>query len=986
MRKLKKLERVLIAALLVLSVVLGTGMGILITAFENTADISTLQHFQPEVPSKIYDRNGTLISELFTVKREPVTYDELPRDLINSVLAIEDSQFYDHRGIHLKRVFGALVANIKAGRIEQGASTITMQLARTLFTGREKTYARKIKEMWLALKIEKAYSKNEILTLYFNQIYFGHGAYGIQAAAQFYFNKRVEELTLAECALLAGLPQSPNRLSPLRNPNLARKRQELVLEGMVTNGMVSREEAAESFQDFWVNFRMQLRSPSQSVHKLIENKAPHFTEYVRQRLEQQYGADRIYTGGLKIYTSLDLTQQAYADKYLKQGLARQNEIYRNTMQVVRKTLDTRYLDALDMLTLVMGMDTLDISKYKVRERVQEQVTANFIAPLDMLSFMFGANNINRITESAYMKGKEEGEFEEVEGALIAIEPKTGYITAMVGGSTFSEDNQINRAVQIRRPTGSGFKPFIYTAAVDTKIFTPASVLIDAPVIFFDEEEQWIPDNYSGLYRGKIRLREALRKSVNVITAKVVDRLGIDTVIKYAADIIGITDPAEVKKRFPKVFSIALGVVELSPYEQARAFATYANEGVAVDPIAILYVLNRDGNLIDNFEADLRKKQMEQGERRVLSPQTNFIITDILKGVLQPGGTGYRAASAHEFDRPAAGKTGTTQNWKDAWFTGFTPDLVTSVWVGFDRFTISLGRGQAGGSVAAPIWAQFMRDALKDAEPSWYSKPQGVFAVKVCAQSGLLPTKGCEYVVWEYFLQGTIPTEYCLECGSGEKEDETFNPNIFRRSSERGGTFGRLRSRDNQGAGSDSSGETEDEDPYSSQMDQYDPLIEHPYFSGGGSQGSGGLGGGSQDSGGLGGGDYGDGQTGESQDPEASGASYPETSEEEPVNDSRTPPEETPAEETPADAPPVEGQTTEYNGTETPGDGETVPESPSPDENPEIPDEDPQAPDESPEAGTGGQTSSQTGSSDSGRRSNLPLQQLEGIESSGEPTG
>ncbi|MFW6181868.1 MAG: transglycosylase domain-containing protein, partial [Spirochaetota bacterium] len=566
MKKLQKIERILIIALIVLAVVLGAGTGLLISAFENTTDIAELEHFKPEIPSKIYDRNGTLISELFTVKREPVSFPQLPKHLINALLAIEDLHFYDHRGIHFKRVLGALTANIRAGRIEQGASTITMQLARTLFTGREKTYERKLKEMWLSLKIEKKYSKNEILTLYFNQIYLGHGAYGIQAASQFYFNKRVEDLTLAESAMLAGLPQSPNRLSPLRNPNLARRRQELVLEQMVASNMVSREEAYDSFQDFWVDFRMQLRSPSQSVRKLTENRAPHFTEYVRQKLEQHYGADRIYTDGLKIYTSLDLTQQEYAEKHLKEGLDRQNEIYKRTTQVVRRTLDNRYIDALDMLSLCLGMNTLDIGAYKVRERVQGHLAESFTGPLDMLSILFGSNNVTRVIESAYLMGKESGEFESVEGALIALEPNTGYITAMVGGSRFGEDNQINRAVQMRRPTGSGFKPYIYAAAVDTKIFTPASVLIDAPVVFIDGEDRWIPKNYSGLYRGRIRLREALSKSVNVVTAKVVDRLGVDTVVKYAADIIGITDPQEVKRRFPRVYSLALGVAELSPLE------------------------------------------------------------------------------------------------------------------------------------------------------------------------------------------------------------------------------------------------------------------------------------------------------------------------------------------------------------------------------------------------------------------------------------
>jgi len=780
MRRLKKLELFLIFTLLLLSAVLGTGLGILTSQFDDTADIASLEDFKPEIPSKIYDRNGILISELFTVKREPVTFEEIPENLINAVLAIEDAQFYTHHGIHLKRVAGAMVANIKSGKIKgQGASTITMQLSRTLFTGREKTWSRKIKEAWLSLKIEKKYSKNEILTLYFNQIYFGHGAYGIQAASQFYFNKEIGDLTLAECALLAGLPQSPNRLSPLKNPQLARKRQERVLEAMVSLGMVSPQEAYDSFQDFWISFRLQMRSPSQSVFLLRENRAPHFVEYVRQKLEQIYGSDRIYTGGLKVYTSLDLTQQAYADKYLNQGLERQNQIYRQTMNTVRKTLDTKFTDSLDMLSLIFDLESIKIGEHKNKERVLTYMDEHILAPLDMLSYFFGANELTRIIEGSYLVEKNAGEFQEVEGGLIAIEPSTGYITAMIGGSAFTEDNQLNRAVQIRRQTGSGFKPYIYATAIDSGIFTPATIIVDSPVIFYDGDEEWIPDNYSGRYKGKLRLREALRQSVNVVTAKIVDRLGVDKVIEYSSRILGIDDPEEIKKRFPQVYSIALGVVELSPYEQAKGFCTFANRGVAVDPIAILYVLDRDGNLIDNFEADLRQNQMKEGRERVLSEPTTYIITDMLRDVLRPGGTGYGAAVNAGFDRPAAGKTGTTQNWKDAWFTGFTPDLVTSVWVGFDRNSISLGRGQAASVVAAPIWAQFMRDSLKGKPQSWYSRPSDVYAINICRESGLLPTKDCERTITEYFLKGTIPTEYCTECGGGGRDD-SFNVDIFKR--------------------------------------------------------------------------------------------------------------------------------------------------------------------------------------------------------------
>jgi penicillin-binding protein 1A len=824
MKRLKKVELTLIFILLFLSIVLGTGMGILISQFEDTTDIASLEHFKPEIPSKIYDRNGILISEIFTVKRDPVTFEKLPKDLVNAIIAIEDDQFYSHRGINVRRVFGALIANIRTGRRGQGSSTITMQLSRTLFLGREKTWTRKIKESWLTLKIEKKYSKNEILTLYCNQIYYGHGAYGIEAASQFYFNKHVGDLTLAECAILAGLPQSPNKLSPIKNPSLARQRQERVLEAMVKNKMISQEAAYNSYQDFWINFRLQLRSPSQSVYKMTENKAPHFVEYVRQKLEQQYGAKMIYTDGLKVYTSLDLSQQELAEKYLKEGLERQNKIHKQTMKIVKDNFDKKILDSLDMLSLIFDLETLDIGAHKNEERVYTHLSENLFAPLDMLSLLFGSDQINRIIESSFAIEKSAADFQSVEGGLIAIEPKSGYITAMIGGSAFSEDNQLNRAVQIRRQTGSGFKPYVYTAAIDTKIFTPATVVVDSPVVFIDGEDQWIPDNYGGVYRGKVRLREALRRSINVITAKIVDRMGVDVVIKYAANILGITDPEEISERFPKVYSISLGVVELSPYEQAKGFATFANKGKEVIPISILYVLDRDGNLIDNFEAELRKGQMTQGEKQILSEQTNYVMLDMLRDVMRPGGTGYRAAQENEFDRPAAGKTGTTQNWKDAWFTGFTPDLVTSVWVGFDRNSVSLGRGQAGGVVSAPIWAKFMRDALKDKPATWYPRPKGVYAVKVCRKTGLLPTEDCEGTITELFLEGTIPTEYHYK----DKEsngDKSFNTDIFKRKEPEANRF--LERNDTDNIFSDDNEDVYDFDFYldESSIEGYDPAFD-----------------------------------------------------------------------------------------------------------------------------------------------------------------
>ncbi len=772
---LENFEKLLLISLLIYSIILGGTVGFMYISLKNLTGISELEHYKPSIPTKIYDIKNRLISEYFIEQREIIPYKDIPKNLIKAVIAVEDNDFYEHKGINFQGIIRAFFVNIIAGRIKEGGSTITQQLAKILFTSRKRTYFRKIKEVWLALQIEKLYTKQEILEFYFNQVYLGHGAYGIESAARLYFNKHTKDLTLSECALLAGLPAAPNKYSPLRNPKNAQKRQWKVLKNMIALNMIDEKTAKESFYDFWVNYQTKILSPNLSIWKIRQDKAPYFTEYIRRKVEKEYGKSALYREGLKIYTTLDIDMQKYAQEALWSKIKEQNELYKKNLLNVNEYFDKNFTDLISLLGIALNNEKINkLTDLKEVNRITHVFKYDIIDELDAVSLLFGADDLHKFITSYKNKRFNRKYSGNVEGALIALEPKTGYIKAMVGGSGFSSDNQVNRTVQSHRQPGSAFKPFVYVAALDTGEFTPATTFVDEPIVYIDKEgKEWIPNNYSGRYYGLVTLRRALQHSINIISVKLADKLGVEKVRALAARLLHIYSYKERVKYLPNDLSLALGTASVTPLQMANAFAIFANKGRDVIPISIRYIADRNGNLIKNYEYKILTKP----KARILTPQIAFLITDMLKSVFKPGGTAWGAAIKNNFYYVAAGKTGTTDNWRDTWFVGYNKVLSAAVWLGFDNPQRSLGVGQDAGHVAAPIWMKFFKNVFKNRYVPDFAVPENITKKIICLHSGKLPSSYCKDIGPEYFLKGTEPTEVCTECQYGYKKYELDEKSI-----------------------------------------------------------------------------------------------------------------------------------------------------------------------------------------------------------------
>ena len=616
--------------------------------------LTTLKDYQPYIVSEVYSEDEVLIGEFFMERRTVLPLSQVPRFLIKAFVAAEDARFFEHQGIDYRRILAAAFRNIEALDVVQGGSTITQQIAKSFFLTPERSFIRKVKEAILAQRIEHYLTKNEILYLYLNQIYLGEGAFGIGAAAKTYFGKSPHDLTLAECAILAGLPPSPNNLSPLRHPKKARERQLYVLNRMVDRKMITPEQAQKAMAE---EIRLRPKGPKGY------NEAPFALEQVRLYVEEKYGKDRLYKGGLKIYTAINSRLQRAAQKAVVKGL----------------------------------------EEFEARG------------------------------------GKGKGR-EQVEGALIALDPQTGYILAMVGGRDFSS-SQFNRATQASRQAGSAFKPIVYAAALD-KGFTPATVIVDEPFSYVDVpgKEPWEPQNYDREFWGPITLRRALNFSRNVVTVKIAQSIGIDYLIEYAKNL-------GIKSKLEPNLSLALGSANVTLLELTSAYGVFAAQGYRAEPFLITRMLDKDGNIVE---------EMEPSAVEVISPQTSYLITSLLQSVIQEGtGQGAKALG-----RPAAGKTGTTNDTRDAWFIGFVPQrLVAGAWMGYD-IEKSLGTHETGAVAALPIWLEFMKEAVAGEPVENFSLPEGIVFVKVDAATGepLGPahTAQSEKVISECFREGTVP--------------------------------------------------------------------------------------------------------------------------------------------------------------------------------------------------------------------------------------
>lgn len=621
---------------------------------------------QPQIPeaSKIYDIHNKVITSLYKQNRVQVSIDQVPLVTQNAFIAVEDARFYKHFGLDPVRIIAAIWNDLKAGKLVQGASTITQQTARNLYLSHEKTFGRKFLEAWLAIQLESKYTKKQILEMYLNQIYFGQGAYGIEVATETYFGKQAAKLDLAESAMLAGLPKAPNNYSPFQNWNEAKKRQKTVLNRMVEVGFITKEQAAEAADE-----KLILKSISPK-----SGTSPYVTDEVIKYITGRYetGAKMLFSEGLSIYTSIDLDMQKAAEKAFTNGMA------------ARKP--------------------------------------------------------------------------SLEGALVAIDPANGYIKALVGGRDYSS-SKFNRAVQAHRQPGSTFKPFLYSAAID-KGYTQGSILTCEPVGFPQKNGTvYSPTDYGAIpyhYR-PFTLKKALSISDNIVAVKLTNEIGPAAIVDYAHR-MGIKSPLRA------YLSLALGTSEVSPLELTSAYCTLASGGIKTEPILVLKIVDKSGRVL---EENRLKKQW------AISSLTAYLVTDMMTAVFQPGGTGSSLAGI--IARPAAGKTGTTQNYRDAWFVGFTPDLAAGVYVGYDDPKKSVGI--PGGQIAGPIWAKFMAEALKDRPPAEFPIPRGIVKVQICTDSGLLTNSyGADSQIAS-FVQGTEPTTYCTQYGTGPQNGEGNNPSV-----------------------------------------------------------------------------------------------------------------------------------------------------------------------------------------------------------------
>lgn len=625
----------LLILIIYISLIVGAGCGVL----------TSLPQLKVPAASRLVDAQGRLITTLYEQNRVPVTIKEIAPVMQKAIVAVEDARFYQHHGLDPIGLVRAMYRNARSGRVVEGGSTITQQLAKNLYLGPERTVSRKVKEVVLTIQLERKYTKDEILEMYLNQIYFGQGAYGIEMAARTYFNKSASQLDLAESAMLAGIPQAPSLYSPAHNFPAARERQKIVLNRMVELKMISRQEAEEALAE-------TLRPGTKSARV---RRAFHFTREVTSLFQQRFASeqDLLYAGGLTIHTTLDLQMQEAAEKALEEGL--------------------------------------------------------------------------------------KGQDPELQGALVVLDPRNGYIKAMVGGR--NDSSEYNRALAKSQP-GSAMKPFLYTAAIDSG-YTAASTLVCEPVSYQTAgAPPYQPEDYGGGYHNRsFTLKEALYTSDNVVAVRLNNDLGPEVMADYARRM-------GVKSTLRPFLSLALGTSEVTPLEMARAYGPLANGGILTTPLYVTRIVDSSGQVLEENKPVLSK---------VLDEKTAYIVTDMLKAVLEPGGTAQSVGAS--LNRPAAGKTGTTENNRDAWFVGYTPELVTAVYIGYDDKSKSVGN--TGGGIAAPIWANFMSAALGDTDIKDFRVPEGVVFENICADDGLRATSVSQRTIRAAFVEGTQPVLPCI---------------------------------------------------------------------------------------------------------------------------------------------------------------------------------------------------------------------------------
>lgn len=783
---MNRLSKVIYLYLILIFLILAGGafaLGKMMAMTKNIKQSELFVDFNPALPSRILDIRGDLITEFsLDEKRELINYGDISPYLIAALLAREDRLFYEHKGFRIKSIIRAVIGQL-TGKSLGGGSTITQQIAGLLYCDRtDRSIKRKVKELWWAIQVERRYSKDEIMMLYLNEAYFGGGTNGVSAASRFYFGHSAAELTPAEAAILIIQLSNPTKYNPFTYPNRAKERQESVLENMINLGFVSKEEASDSFEDYWANFDYTRIALSAWLTR--EDKARWFSEYVRRDVVDNmlYGTMNLYKDGYTVHTTCDLRHQEIADREFQKYITTANErVLASTSASFSQA--ERYSNLTALLSLCFGIDSLSVGEKQLTVKTNSYYRNNLNNTIDVLALMCGIDNLKTLTKQSTAKMQEVLMERVVEGTFISIENETGYITALIGGSQFNESNQLIRATQSKLQVGSTIKPLIYSAAIDEKVITAATRMDDTPQVFESADGvQYIPNNYSGKWNGTVLVYKALPLSLNIPAIKTLELVGFDRAIDRIANLMGITDPAEIDRTFEKVYPLALGISAVTPVQLLRAFAIFGNQGRAVDPIAVRAIENRDGVTIMDPELDLRIEQRKRGAAmQVISPSNAFIMTEILKKTITLGTLFGASSGGKKFDykdektgktfrMPMAAKTGTTQNWSDSWAAIYSPYYSAIAWYGFDRGSYSLGTDNAGAALSGYVAANFMREVHKNKPFKDFVRPEkGVLMVDVCKKSGMLPSENCtDETITLPFLYGTEPTEICTEHTAGIK--------------------------------------------------------------------------------------------------------------------------------------------------------------------------------------------------------------------------
>lgn len=741
-----------------------------------------LRSTQLQLPIQVYSKENQLIAEFGQFRRRPVTIEEVPKDMINAFIAIEDARFREHKGVDLRGIARAVFTALKNRSVSQGASTITMQLARNLFLTSEKTADRKLREMFLAFKIEKEFSKEEILELYLNKIFLGNRAYGVGSAAEVYYGKKLADLTLAQTAMIAGLPKAPSRYNPIRQPKRAKIRRDYILQRMYEQQYISQAQYQEAISE----------SVSAKVYQVeAETYAPYIAEMARASVEAQYGVENMYTLGLKIYTTLDSQQQDIAIKTVRRHLIdyTRRHGYRGPIETLDlskfddnqsrlKKLKTynNYPDLIPAIVLDSNEDTATLQQRDSSNPITLKLKQVKWARIYRSENSRGptvkkVNTVLKKGDVIWVSQTKDDTWElsqlpKVTAALTVIDPKDGAIEAMVGGFDFTY-SKFNRAVQAKRQPGSSFKPFVYAAALATGEYSPASVIRDEEIIV--PGSTWSPQNFDKKYHGPTTLREALRKSRNIVSIKLLQEIGLEKATEFARR-FGFTDPA-----LPQDLTLSLGTGSVTPLEMATTYASFANGGFKVNNYYIRKILDKDDRVLFQHKPDTVCSQCPSPKiteleapnmpssingnpvaKRIIEPYVHHQITSMLRDVTISGTAAKATRILKRTD--LAGKTGTTNDQRDAWFCGFTPEKVASVWVGFDNLA-QLGRGETATRAALPLWIDFMKESLKGTpDAKWPPTPKGMIEATFDPRNGLPPSELTTEILTEMVIDTQIPSE------------------------------------------------------------------------------------------------------------------------------------------------------------------------------------------------------------------------------------